>query len=109
MNWNSDHWTNLGLFVSVLLLTGLGTVETWQVIPERITPPAVASFGLAVATFLKTMYTAKPRDTQFGTRSTDPNSTVAVVEKKNLGGVTTVVPTVVPNPGRPVDPDAPKP
>lgn len=107
-NWNSDHWTNLGLFLSVLLLTGLGTVTTWDQIPARITPAAVSSFGLAVATFLKTMYTNKPRDPQFGTRSTDPNATVPVVEKRSLGGGTTLVPAVVETPGRPVDPNPPQ-
>lgn len=106
-HWNSDHWTNLGLFMAVLLLTGLGTVETWEAIPAKITPAAVSTFGLAVATFLKTMYTPKPRDPNVGERRSDPLPTVPVTEKRSLGGGTTVVPAVVETPGRPLDPDAP--
>lgn len=109
MNWQLEHWTNLGLFMAVLLFTGLGTVETWEAIPRYITPAAVSTFALAVLTFVKTMYTQKPRDPNVGERRTDPNATVSVVEKRSLGGGTTIVPVAVPNPGRPVDPDAPKP
>lgn len=69
MNWTAQHWINLGMFVGTLLLTGLGTVSTWHDIPRAISPATVSGFGLAVLTFLKTMYTPPPREQN--TRSTD--------------------------------------
>lgn len=109
MNWTLEHWTNLGMFVAVLLFTGLGTVTSWQDIPKYITPGAVSTFALAVLTFIKTMYTNKPRDPNVGERRSDPLNTVPVTEKRTIGGGTQVVPAVVETPGRPIDPNAPTP
>jgi hypothetical protein len=88
------------MFMAVLLFTGLGTVPTWHEIPAHITTVNVSAFALSIITFLKTMYTAKPRDPNVGTRRTDPNPTAPIV---SVGGEPTAVPPV--NPGRPVDPE----
>ncbi len=103
MNWTLEHWLNLGLFVATLLLTGLGQITTWHSIPSAITPLSVSAFGLSVLTFIRTMYTAKPRDPKVGTRATDPMPTAPLV---NVGGQAEPIPPV--NPGRPVDPNAPQ-
>jgi len=106
VNWTVEHWTNFGLFVGTILLTGLGQVDKWGDIMNAMTPASVGGFGLACLTFLKTMYTNRPRDPQVGERRTDPLNTVPVVERKTFTG-TTVVPAVVENPGRPVDDQKP--
>ena len=103
MNWTSEHYINLAMFVLTLLMTGLGQISSWNNIPAAITPISVSAFGLSVLTFLRTMYTAKPRDPSIGTRRSDPLNTQPVV---NVGGHAEPVPPVTP--GRPVDPDAPK-
>lgn len=69
--WTLEHWTNLGLFMGTILLTGLGQIQAWSDIPAALTPASVAGFGLAVLTFLKTMYTQKPRE-PYGERRSDP-------------------------------------
>ncbi len=107
-NWNSEHWTNLALFVASLALTGLGTVESWESIWKSITPQSVSAFGLSITVFLKVMYTQKPRDPYVGERRSDPLPTVPVVQKRTFGGGATIVPAVVENPGRPVDDQDPK-
>ena len=100
MNWTTQHSINLALFVCTLLLTGLGTVATWQDIPHAINPTNVAGFGLSVLTFLKTMYTPPPRDTSIGTRASDPNPTAPIVQT----GPNTAVAVPPVNPGRPTEP-----
>lgn len=107
MNWQLEHWTNLGMFVAVLLFTGLGTVTSWDAIPTYITPGSVSTFALAVLTFIKTMYTAKPRDPNIGERRSDPNRTVPVVGVTTTSGKTVIVPAAVENPGRPIDDQKP--
>jgi len=73
MNWTLEHWTNLGMFIATLAFTGLATVDTWQQVPLSMSPSAVSSFALAVLTFIKTMYTQKPRDPiEARERRTDP-------------------------------------
>jgi hypothetical protein len=103
MNWTTEHYINLGLFVLTLLLTGLAQVQDWDHVTSAITPVSVSGFGLGVLTFIKTMYTAKPRDPNVGTRRSDPMPTAPIV---NVGGHQEPVPPVTP--GRPVDPDAAK-
>ena len=104
MNWTLEHWLNLGLFVATLLLTGLGQVAKWEDVTHAITPLGVSSFGLAVLTFIRTMYTQKPRDPSVGTRRSDPLPTAPVV---TVDGQAEPIPPVTP--GRPLDPDKPKP
>lgn len=106
-NWTLEHWMNLGLFVATLAFTGLGTVETWDQVPLRIGPPAVATFALSVLTFVRTMYTQKPRDPNVGERRSDPNPTIPVVENHTRAGKT-ITPAVVENPGRPLEDQPPK-
>lgn len=68
--WTKDHWINLLLFVASLLFTGLGQITSWEEIPRSITPVSVSGFAMAVLTFLRTMYTQKPRQ-PFGERRGD--------------------------------------
>lgn len=100
MHWTVDHWLNLGLFVAATLLVGLGSVKDWHSIMDSITPANVSGFGLAVLTFIRTMYTAKPRDPEVGTRRSDPEDTAPLVQVSP--GVVRPVPPVTA--GRPTEP-----
>ncbi len=82
--WSFDHW--------------MGSV------PALFTPATTIGFLISVMGFLRASMTDKARDPTFGSRSTDPNPTERVVK---VGGAVMPVPPVTP--GRPLDPDAPKP
>ena len=106
-NWTIDHWINFGLFVATGIVAGMAGAETWNQLPNLITPKSTSTFLLGVLTFLRTMYTNKPRDPMVGERRSDPNPTIPVVETTKLSGGK-VVPAVVESPGRPVEDQKPK-
>ena len=102
MHWTADHYLNLGLFIASTLLVGLGSVADWHHVFSGITPANVSGFGLGILTFIRTMYTAKPRDPNIGTRSTDPAPTAPLIVTP-----TKVIPVPPVTPGRPTEPENP--
>jgi hypothetical protein len=105
-NWTARHWLNFGIFGLGSLITSLSITATthWGDLPRLFTPFTTIGFLVTVLGFLLQTATGEPRDPKRGTRATDPEDTERVVQ---VGNKVVAVPPVVP--GRPVDPDAPKP
>jgi hypothetical protein len=103
--WTAEHWINLGIFVLGALTPIIGTATTkWSDVPPLFTPVATIGFLLSLLGFLRQSVTKAARDPALGTRSTDPAPTERIVR---VGDQAVPVPPVTP--GRPIDPDAPKP
>lgn len=103
--WTFDHWMNFGIFIlGAVTAVGITATTRWWDVPSLFTPATVIGFAISVMGFLRASVTDKARDPALGSRSTDPNPTERVVK---VGQVDVGVPPVTP--GRPLDPDAPKP
>ena len=102
--WTFDHWMNFGIFLlGAVTAVGITASTHWGEVPGLFTPATTIGFLVSLLGFLRASVTTAARNPELGTRSTDPAPTERVVR---VGPVNVGVPPV--NPGRPVDPDAPK-
>lgn len=103
--WTADHWLNFGIFIGgAVTAVGITATTSWGAVPALFTPATTIGFIISIMGFLRASLTDKARNPTLGSRSTDPNPTERVV---GVGPVNVGVPPVTP--GRPLDPDAPKP
>lgn len=103
--WTADHWINFGIFaLGAFTAIGITATTGWAQVPSLFTPANTIGFLVSTLGFMRASNTNAARDPELGTRSTDPAPTERVVQ---VGSKTIPVPPVTP--GRPVDPEAPKP
>ncbi len=103
--WTFDHWMNFGIFLlGAVTAIGITASTHWGDVPGLFTVANTIGFLISVMGFLRASVTNAARNPDLGTRSTDPAPTERV---KVVGDKVVPVPPVTP--GRPVDPEAPKP
>jgi hypothetical protein len=103
--WSFDHWMNFGIFLlGAVTAIGITASTHWVEVPGMFTVANTIGFLISVMGFLRASVTDKARDPALGTRATDPSPTERIIK---VEGKTVPVPPI--QPGRPVDPEAPKP
>ena len=106
-NWTATHWLNLGIFLfgGMISTFGITSSTSWAMLPHLFTPLATIGYLVSLLGFLLQTATNRPRDPNVGQRRSDPNPTAPL--EQIAPGVVQPVPPVTP--GRPLDPEAPKP